>query len=66
MRPTVGEMKDRLSKGVDIGNNVTSIERGPGRGGRTLAQPEKGQIVNGFERVPIRRDGPKRERLRVS
>lgn len=26
MRPTVGEVKDRLSKGVDIGNNVTSIE----------------------------------------
>lgn len=26
MRPTVGEMKDRLSKGIDIGNDVTSIE----------------------------------------
>lgn len=26
MRPVVGEMKDGLNKGVDMGNSLTSIE----------------------------------------
>lgn len=59
MKPMGGQMKDSLNKGVAEGHSLT--DRGPGHGGRNLAQPETGHVVGVFEWVPIWQDGWKRD-----